>query len=254
VKIGVYTIAKNEEKNVQPWLKSAADADSITFVDTGSTDETTKTFCALSSSSFRYWQVNLHYVTIDPWRFDTAHNVALSLVPADVDVCIPLHLDERLMPGWRDALEKNWVVGETTKAFYTYVFSHHADGSPELQFMQNRIHARKGYVWRYPDHEGIYPYLIQEKHVMIPELRIEQWQDRTRDHGDGVLQRLLLGLQENPGDQRVLHYLGRELYYKRMYRQAIPYLEQYLANRQNPFPVERAETARILGECWKAVS
>jgi hypothetical protein len=175
-------------------------------------------------------------------------------VPDDADVCIPLHFDERLMPGWRDELEANWKIGETTKAFYTYVFSHNPDGSPELSFLQNRIHARKGYRWKYPDHEGVYPYLITERSITIPGLRIEQWQDRTtKDHSNGVLGRLFLGNEEYPNDSRMAYYLGRELMYHARYKDAIFHLERYLKMPGVPFPTERANAARDLEWCWRHV-
>lgn len=40
----------------------------------------------------------VHPATIDPWRFDTARNLALDLLPDTVDWCITLDADEVLAP------------------------------------------------------------------------------------------------------------------------------------------------------------
>lgn len=247
MKVGIYTIAKNEAKNVRKWAQSALDADSITFCDTGSTDGT----MSEAQNVLYNLPVNstLHKISISPWRFDDAHNAALALVPADIDVCIPLHLDEKLMPGWREALEAEWTP-EVTKVRYTYVFSHNPDGSPELQFTQDRIHGRHGYRWKYPDHEGVYPYNITEHTVEIPDLRIEQWADRTKDRS-GTLLRLAMGVSEYPNDSRMAFYLGRELMYYQQWKAAIAQLERYLALPQSSFFVERTQAAECLVTCYR---
>ena len=66
--------------------------------DTGSTDDTVVLL--------RGKAVDVHSISIKPWRFDRAHEANLALVPADADVAICLDLDEVLLPGWRAALER----------------------------------------------------------------------------------------------------------------------------------------------------
>jgi glycosyltransferase involved in cell wall biosynthesis len=239
VKIAVYTILKNEAKNIKGWLNSARGADYIVACDTGSGDESTGLLDA-------DWEAHVHHISIDPWRFDDAHNAALALVPADADVCIPLHLDERLEPGWRELIEAAWLPG-TTKLFYTYQFDEN------YSFLQNRIHARHGYRWKYPDHEGVYPYgNTPEVSVTVAALRIVQRQDRSKDRS-GILERLRWGLAEYPNDPRMLHYLGRELMYRGEWREAVQHLEHYL-RLPALFPLERAKTAQYLAECWNRLA
>ncbi len=247
MKVAVYTIALNEAQHVKRWASSVHDADIVCFADTGSTDDTLK----LARKALRSQRAKFSSISISPWRFEDAHNASLALVPADIDVCIPLHLDEMLMPGWRKALERGWLPG-TTKCFYPYVFSHHPDGTPELEFLQNRIHARRGYRWKYPDHEGVYPYDILERSVTIPDLRIEQWADRTKDRS-GILLRLSMGVKENPNDPRMAYYFGRELMYYGQYHAALQHLERYLTIPQPPFPYERNQVLECIATCQKAL-
>lgn len=247
LKIAVYTICKNEAPHIARWYNSCQDADVITVADTGSTDRTRDVFRAIFKGDPSR---SVHSISINPWRFDDAHNAALALVPGDVDICIPLHLDEVLMPGWRQALEEKWIEG-TTKCFYTYVFDHKPDGSPNFFFQQNRIHARHGYRWKYPDHEGVYPYHIPERWVSIPELRIEQWQDRSKDRSQ-TLTRLLMGYSETP-DSRMTYYLGRELYYYGQFEKALFYLRKYF-DLPGGFAHEQMEAARFMSACYEQLS
>lgn len=214
MKIAVYAIAKNEAANVVAWRRSAAAADYLILADTGSTDGTRRVARDLCDGCFS--------ISISPWRFDDARNAALALVPADADICVPLDLDERLSDGWRDALEAAWTPG-TTKASYLYTWAEGAE-----PFWQNRIHARHGYRWRYPTHEGVYPYFEHdERAVLVPGLHIRQFQDKTKARPND-LHLLAWGEFENPGDPRMLFYYGRELWFWGYRRQAAEKFEQYL--------------------------
>ena len=111
LKICVYAISKNEEQFVERFCDSAKDADLILIADTGSTDNT----AALA----RQCGAVVPEICIKPWRFDLARNAAMALIPADIDVCISLDLDEVLEPGWREEIERVWVSG-TTRLSYMF--------------------------------------------------------------------------------------------------------------------------------------
>jgi len=98
MKIAVYTIALNEQDFVQKWYDSAKEADYLLIADTGSTDNT-KNFA-------KELGINVVEISIKPWRFDDARNASLAVIPSDIDYCIALDLDEVLLPGWREELEK----------------------------------------------------------------------------------------------------------------------------------------------------
>ena len=155
-----------------------------------------------------------------------------------------------VIAGWREALEASWTPG-TTMAFHVYIFSHNEDGSPGLCFMQNRIHARNGYIWRYPAHEGLYPYGIEHKLTVIPQVVIEQFQTPKPDRG-AVLEALAWGVAEHPDDPRMAHYYGRELMYRKRFAEAIEHLERYTRIKHD-FYHEKAENATCLAQCYKAL-
>ena len=79
MKIAVYTICKNESAFVDRWVDSMSEADGIYVLDTGSEDDTVE--------KLKKRGVVVDTAKIVPWRFDTARNMSLELVPEDVDVC-----------------------------------------------------------------------------------------------------------------------------------------------------------------------
>ena len=73
MKICVYAIAKNEAKFAARWAASMREADEIYVLDTGSEDDT--------DSILRKHHVHVAQAKINPWRFDSARNASLDLVP-----------------------------------------------------------------------------------------------------------------------------------------------------------------------------
>ena len=86
MKICVYAIAKNEEQFVPKWVDSMQEADGIYVLDTGSTDHT--------AELLRERGAIVVSETVVPWRFDTARNRSLKLVPEDTAICVCTDLDE----------------------------------------------------------------------------------------------------------------------------------------------------------------
>ena len=100
MKICVYAITKNEEKNVDAWVDSMSEADEIYVLDTGSSDNTV--------SKLKKRGVHVKQEVIIPWRFDVARNKSLEMVPEDTVLYVCTDLDERFDSGWRNFLEKNY--------------------------------------------------------------------------------------------------------------------------------------------------
>lgn len=242
MKIIVYAIAKNEAQFVARFMASCAEADGVYILDTGSTDRTPELLCALGAT--------VQAAAFEPWRFDTARNASLSLLPKDADVCVCLDLDEVLCPGWRQALEAAWVPG-TTRARYTYVWSHTPDGGDGVTFYADKIHARNGYRWKHPVHEVLVPE-GPESCITIPELRIEHWPDDSKSRSQ-YLTLLELAVQEDPDDDRNMHYLGREYMFHGMWGESIGTLMRHLAMPAATWKAERAASMRYIARCCDAL-
>lgn len=242
MKIAVYTIALNEQQFARRWAESCAEADYRIVADTGSSDGTVE--------SLRELGVTVQQIGIRPWRFDHARNANLALIPLDAEVCISLDMDEILMPGWRQALEKAWVPG-TTRLRYTYVWNWDADGNPKKRFFGEKIHHRHGYAWKHPAHEVVQPQRGRaEKVVWAEDVRIHHHADDSKSRGQ-YLDLLALAIAEDPDDDRSAHYYGRELMFHKKYAAAIDELKRHLSLPRATWKAERSASLRFIGRCHK---
>ncbi len=150
-KIAVYTMAKNEAAHVKRFAETTRGADLVVVTDTGSTDGT--------PDLLRAEGIEIHTARVIPWRFDIATNTALAHVPADVDVCVKLDLDEVLYTRdgspWRDEIDRLWTPA-VNRLRYWYTWSWHIPGDvPAVRFRTENIHHRSGFVWRHPAHAAL---------------------------------------------------------------------------------------------------
>jgi len=236
-KVAVYTISKNEEKHVERWYESSKDADYHILTDTGSTDNTVELARSLG--------VTVHQVTVTPFRFDDARNASLALVPADVDYCIALDVDEVLAPNWKWYLEQAHELG-IDRPSYRRIEKFNEDGSVATEFDGFKVHRRHNVRWNYPIHEVPQWYGDgEENKVRIDGFEIHHYADSTKSRSQ-YLGLLEMAVKENP-DARNLYYLGRELTFYDRLDEAAGFLKQYL--EKSVFPQERAAACRMLGKC-----
>ena len=266
MKICVYAICKNEEKFVRRFLDSAQDADYICILDTGSTDETLweisrwvsgptlkrKVTVYKECEQFAQWYTLEEYDAIAqhgrPWRFDVARNWSLHLIPQDTDVCVCLDLDEVLCPGWREAIEAAWTP-EATTGRYEYVWNFREDGSDGVKFSGEKIHRYAGVRWAGAVHE-VLQYREPRVDVMIPGLRIEHHADDTKSRAN-YLPMLELAVREDPDNDRNVHYLGREYYFRGQDEKAIETLQRHLVLPAATWNEERAASMRYMGLAYQ---
>jgi glycosyltransferase involved in cell wall biosynthesis len=211
LKIAVYTIALNEEKHVKRWYESAKGADLLLIADTGSTDKTR--FLAKSLG------IEVHQISVNPWRFDVARNASLTLIPEDFDMCVQLDMDETLSPGWRMEVEKAFDSGNVWPT-YKQVTSRNSDGSIRSAFDYFKIHPRKGFIWKYPIHEIVTPVSGKTFNRQPIEVEVDHLQDKSKSR-KSYLNLLEFAVQEDPTDWRMNHYLNREYFYNRDWVQVI---------------------------------
>lgn len=234
----VYAICKNEAKFVPGWIESMREADSIVVLDTGSTDETVRLLEEGGAKVTRE--------IISPWRFDTARNRSLELVPEEADICVCTDLDELLRPGWRALLEAAWKPG-TGQATYRYVWNFNEDGSEGVVFWYEKVHARGLYRWIHPVHE-VLEYIGEgprPETVRVEGMQLDHHADPAKSRSQ-YLPLLELSVRENPGDDRGLHYLGREYLFQRRWDDAIGALTRHLALPSATWEDERCASMRFL--------
>ena len=235
MKIAVAAIALNEEQFVTRWAQSCVEADYRFILDTGSTDGTT----GLAHENGVHW-VRKHFV---PWRFDTARNAALALLPEDIDYVIWLDMDEVLQPGWRQIMEA--LPDGVTRPRYRYVWSHNPDGSEGLVYAGDKISTRQNYTWVHPCHEVLTPVGIAETHFFMEGFEIHHYPDHTKSRSQ-YFDLLKLAVEEKPTDPRNQYYLGREYFYHGEFGLAQYHLSEFL--KLSNWPPERASARRMIAK------
>lgn len=237
MRIAVYAIALNEEANVDGWARSIGDsADLILLADTGSTDDTV--------DRAESYGIDVHRISIRPFRFDDARNAALALLPSDIDVCVLSSIDIRFQEGWREKIEQAWTPGVTALDCWF-----EASGS---KWRYPFAHARHGYRWRYPFHEALFADPSIPSRTATCDITFTAGPDRqsTPETVERNLRLLRMARAENPHEPRHLHYLGRELWYAKQYDEAIDML--YRHTQSGDWWGDVSESWILIGDCLKA--
>jgi len=234
LKIAVYAIAKNEEKFVERFCEAAYPADLIFVADTGSTDQTVPLLEKCGAT--------VAHININPWRFDDARNAVLAMLPADIDVCVSLDLDEVLQPGWRDEIERVWTAG-TTRLRYGF------DWGCGIVFKYEKIHGRVGYRWFGSCHEYPVPDRITEQWANTDMLLVIHKPDPEKSRGQ-YLDLLRVSIEEAPHEPRNAFYYARELSFHRQWQPAIDQCKRYLDLPRAIWPNERCYAMRVMARCY----
>ncbi len=237
-RICVYAIAKNEEQFVDRWMDAMSEADHIVVLDTGSSDATVERLCRRGA------EVTVEEIV--PWRFDTARNRSLELVPQEMDLCVCTDLDEVFHPGWRAAIDGAWDSG-VSQMSYRYTWSFTEDGREGVVFWPEKIHSRQGWRWVHPVHEVLQwvgPGMPGRK-VAVQGVQLDHHPDPSKSRGQ-YLPLLELSVAEDPADDRNLHYLGREYLYYGQYDRCIETLQRHLSLPKARWADERAASMRYI--------
>ena len=243
VKTCVYAIALNEIKFVDEFIRHCEGADLVLVCDTGSTDGTAERLRELGATVYDICQ--------RPWRFDVPRNTALNLIPPDINICLSIDLDEFLQPGWAQAIDREWQArsGEIDRISYDYIWNWNEDGTPATRFFADKIHHRRGFQWRHPCHETLY---FQgpgaERRVTVPDVILHHRADPAKSRGQ-YLDLLRMATEEDPDNDRMSHYYGRELMFKGQWQQAIDELQRHLDLPRATWKEERCSSMRFISRC-----
>ena len=237
MKVAAYTIALNEAAHVDMWAKSTTDADYRIVADTGSTDDTVDRLTRAGVTVYR--------IAVRPWRFDVARNTALALIPADVDVCLSMDMDEFVEAGWRSKLETAWSPG-TTALYCRKQSRSHADAPPANGFPVKNFHHRWGYHFKRPVHEQLSYSGENEITHYCADIIINHVQDHSKTTRKQYLPLMELARKEDPGDAQICFWLGREYMWAKQNKQGVEAMECYLALLSSTWPEERSEAMRCL--------
>lgn len=148
----VYAICKDEKNNVDKWLKSFGKADHVCILDTGSTDGTWE---LLQEKINEYPNLIISQKVIKPWRYDTARNESMKLIPEDTTIFFMADLDEEIKEeDWVDRVKSTW-----TPLFDRGMYDYHRDidenGSIIRTIKEYRIHSNDWDHWENIVHEAL---------------------------------------------------------------------------------------------------
>ena len=239
MKIYVYAICKNEEKFVKRWMDAVSEADGVFVLDTGSSDGSVEALKRLGAT--------VESKAVEPWRFDTARNLALSLVPDDADLCVSLDLDEVILPGWRKKMEECAEKNESANLFACYyVWSQTADGSDGVSFFIKKTHRRRGFWWKGVVHEVVTPLpgtpLVE---ATADGVKIVHKPDDKKSRSQ-YLPLLERAVTEEPQNDRNAFYLGREYFFYGRYADCVRALNRHLSLPTAKWDEERSASRRYL--------
>lgn len=228
-KIAVYAIALNEILHAERWAKSAEGADYRIVADTGSTDGT--------QEKLREMGVTVHDISVRPWRFDVARNASLALIPADVDICVFVDMDEVIHKNFFQEVRKQW---DPTADAGWITFD---TGS---KWQKDKIHTRNNWHWKYPIHEvAVYYGPNEPKYCTIKNAIISHKPDNNKSRGQ-YLPMLEMCVKEFPQDPRMWTYMVREYYFYRRWDDVVASAEKRM--ELGGWNVEEAATCRWAAE------
>jgi glycosyltransferase involved in cell wall biosynthesis len=237
VKIAVYTIALNEAAHAERWANSAIDADYRIVADTGSTDDTVERLTQAG--------VTVHRIAVRPWRFDVARNTAMALIPADVDVCCTMDMDEFLEPGWRPKLEATWTP-ETTSVYCRLARQSSLNDPMPKVWPAQKFHARWGYQFKRAVHEALFFVGGHQVAGDCPGILMRHIPDGGKGTRAQYLPLMELAYKEDPEDSQICFWLGRDYMWANRPEEAIEVFQHYLALPSSTWTDERSEAMRYL--------
>jgi glycosyltransferase involved in cell wall biosynthesis len=143
MKVTLYAIAKNEEKNIEKFLSNAKKFDDVVVVDTGSIDNTVQ---LLKDAGIRVYE---HPQTREEFDFSVARNQALSYVKTDW--AFSLDFNEDVSDFYSEGLD---VIADE---FTTFRHLRYDDNGIDEPIQSNEVHIRfhrtQNYIWVNAVHE-----------------------------------------------------------------------------------------------------
>lgn len=248
-RIVVYTIARDEERNVNAFMDSAAEADAVYVgVDARTTDRTRELLTERGA----------HVIDLDiePWDFSRARNAVLDALPSDTEICVAFDLDEVMSPGWRRAAEVAWKPGVTHLRYpYVYAWKDKACREPGLVIQGYRIHGRHDYVWQNAIHENLKA-LGEEKSAYVDTFTLYHYPDLDKKRS--YLEIIDAAIAADPGNSWMRYVCARENFTGKNYGECIEDCQRYLdmtrAYGEAMVCETRAECCRMIARCYFFVS
>lgn len=239
VTLSLCMIVKNEEAVLKRCLSSVRGiADEIVIADTGSTDNTKEIAKSFTDRVYDY-----------VWTDDFAAARNFSFSKATGDYVMWLDADDviegknvRLFKELKKQLERR----APDVAMCRYDIGFDESGTPAFSYYRERILKRAaGFLWQGFVHECIQPHgEILYSEAAVSHRKIAEGNPRRNLE---LYQKAIFNAPLNTAREK--YYYGRELYYNRLYREAVCILEDALADPAL-WRLDAAEACNVISECY----
>ena len=234
-KVCVYTICKNEEKNIRKWLESVKDADLVCLIDTGSTDYTIPIIEEFISKSTYKPTLIYDILHQDEFSFSVARNYCLDVAKTHIIknydyrmdiynnpdwlhdtewVFVSLDLDEFIEPGGINEIKEKWNSSYDTMEIGVNAISFDEDGNKYIEstsFVHHKVHS-KDFHWVRDVHEIIEKPGVREDQwsILYTVITYEHIQDKNKERN--YYQLLKNSFNKGDKSSKTLIYLAWEAY------------------------------------------
>lgn len=245
IKIAVYGICKNEIANVEKYINCFSKADYLCILDTGSTDGTWE---YLQETQQQYSNLIIDQKTIEPWRYDTARNLSLKLVPKDTVMYFMMDLDEIIKEdNWCFYMKACWDPLFSRGNYLYYRQVDKESDTPIQSFKEHRIH-NAGWHYKGIVHEQLCNIagsrdFLSDEDIEIP---ITVWHYPTNPNRISYIELCEQGVKEEP-DNWIMHLqLAAEYEVHEQFEKAINEYKTIIIEQVGLAPPE-------LGRCYASL-
>ena len=228
VTLGLALIARDEAENLPNLLASIVGAfDRVVLVDTGSKDKTVAIFDEWAATEVGAGRLDSYHSDTFEWvhDFSAARTYAHSLLDTDWEIWADC---DDVLQGATNLRKIAENANPEICAFVAnYAYAHDEHGNVVCQLKRERMVRRGEGEWLGRVHEAQH---LQGPVEMLPE-HVVNWVHRKPPTPDTKrnLKILRKWNKEEPGNPRVLGYLGTEELSRGRHKHAIRYFKQYLA-------------------------
>ena len=238
MKLSVSMIVKNESSCLQKCLESVKSADEIVIVDTGSTDNTVEIAKKYTDKVYS----GKDYL----WRDDFAYSRNQSLSKCTGDWVLIIDADEKLEDNGIQKCKDAIVANPTVNTIMIEAWSDNmVDYNPSLRLFKRVQTPEIKWAGR------IHNYLTKTGDVNVSIKWLVGYSEAHQKDPDRALRILSIVCKENTKAVREFYYLAREFWYRRDYKLAIYYWEDYLTRAY--FGPEMADAHLMLAYCYRNI-
>lgn len=239
VKLTVYAICKDEISDVKQWIECFTEADYCCVLDTGSKDGTLE---YLVEAQKTHPNLIVECGFVNPWRFDSARNLSMTLIPKDTVMYFMADLDEIIKePGWAKIAKDTW---EPMFDRGMYAYNRDVDGDTVIrQIPEYRFHSKEWAKWVNVVHEALVDRKGEKQFFVetCTKIPITVWHYPHKSGNTNYMELCELQLEEYPDDWVMRLQLAIEYEIRNENDKAV---EQFTYILMNENPLQDFEKAR----------